>query len=351
MPQAKPKQDDTPAMEQHPLALQVVPGTMSDAEFDAFCEDVKKNGQQFPIIVFENKVLDGWHRYRACRRNGMTPDIRNYEGDDPVGLIISANVHRRKLGSTQRALAGARLNIDYNITQDEAAKRVGVSKVHVNLVVQAIKSKNSRLLKALENSELTREQLHAELQDAGVIKTSQSVVSMGGKNTPSTEEIAAAAASSGGLQGFFSAIGVSDGDDDDLLGDGIDDDMLGAPPSANGKVLANKGKVETTEGGMPIVGSRPSHPERRSKLTQAQLLLDKFKAHPLQDRESFVQIAWPHIRPIAMKLGLTLDKPNSPMAVAEDAIIKAAESSKSAEPAAPETPAAPAGKRSRKSKA
>ena len=84
---------------------------------------------------------------------------------DPAGLVVSLNVMRRRMGTTQRAIAGARLNIDFGLTQDDASKRVGVSKVHVNLVVQALKSKNARLIKLLEDPGLTREQLHEELVD------------------------------------------------------------------------------------------------------------------------------------------------------------------------------------------
>jgi len=353
---AKPQLQTVPAvttteLEQHPLALQISPGSMSDSEFEALCADLTRQGQKLPITLYEGKVLDGIHRYRACIRQGLTPVTVEYTGNDPAGLIIALNVLRRKMGSTQRALAGARLNLDYDITQDEAAKRVGVSKVHVNLVVQALKSKNARLIKLLENPDFTREALHEELVECGVIKAGAGVVSMAMKNSPTPA--AALAANAGGLQGFFNSLGASD-PDEDLLGEASESsfdeelgDMLGDPPSAGGKVLNGPTRA-TTDGGMPLVGSKPSHPERRSRDTPAYQLAEKFKGMSEGDRISFIQIAWPVMRPLLKVAGVSVDPPaGSPAAVADAAIDKAAQESK----VEVEAPEAPKPTKARKSKA
>jgi hypothetical protein len=292
-------------MEQHALALQLVPGSMPDEEFEAFCDDLNKRGQRHKIITYEGKILDGWHRYRACLRNGQTPELEPYTGDDPSGLVIALNVLRRKLGATQRALAGARLNLHFGLTQDEAAKRIGVSKVHINLVVQALNNKNSRVIKMLENPELTRGQLHEDLVECGIVRTSATP-------TPATRAPGAA----GGLENFFShansSASVGD-DDDDFLNDpagedsGVDlDDVLGAPPSANGKVITYN-KPATSEGGMPVTGSKPKHPERNSKDTPAGALAEKFRGLTEADQVSFMQLTWHLQRKLLKTAGLSVD--------------------------------------------
>jgi hypothetical protein len=288
----------TTTLEQHPLALQLAPGTMPDDEFDAFCDDIKRRGQLHDIVLFEDKVLDGWHRYRGCQRNGMTPKFAQYEGQDAAGFVIAMNILRRKLGTTQRAVAAARLNLDHGIGQDEASKRVGVSKLHTNLVVQAFKSGNARIIKMLENPDLTRAQLHEALVDSDVIR---------GGGTPTPASVLSPQAATTGLEGYFQRTAGEGGDDDDILGDNtaeggaeeVDlDDVLGDPPSAGGKVISMGNK---SEGGMPTTGSRPSHPERRTRETAASMLADKFKALTEADQVSFIQLTW-HIQRKLLKV-------------------------------------------------
>lgn len=297
------------AFEQHPLAVQLVPGTMSDEEFDALTSDIERRGQRVPAITFEGKLLDGYHRQKACLRLGVELKTEEYVGDDPQGLVIALNVLRRKLGTTQRALAGAKLNLNYQIPQEEASKRVGVSKVHINLVVQALKSNNSRVIKMLENPNMTREQLHEELVESGVIRASLS--------TPTPPSTLSAAAATSGLDMLF-ANRKSDDDLEDILGGGDDTednefsdmgDVLGDPPSANGKVINMKPAGSTSNGGMPTVGSRPSHPERRSKETPAHLLAEKFRALTEGDQISFMQLTWHIQRKLLSPAGLSVTAP------------------------------------------
>jgi len=280
-----------PKYEQHPLALKLVPGTMPEEEFVAFCEDLKKRGQQHPIILFENKVLDGWHRYTGCNKMGLTPKFEEYKGDDAAGLVIALNVLRRKLGTTQRALAAAQLNLDYGLSQDEASRRVGVAKLHVNLVVQTLKSGNARVIKMLERPDLTREALYEEMVESDIISGKT-------RPAPGPQHVSADGATAG-LDAFFKGQPIVDDLDEDLIGDGASDDLdgiLGDAPSAGGKVLpGGKRPVELSEGGNPTVGSKPSHPERRNKETPASVVAEKFRGLTEADQISFMQITW-HIQ-------------------------------------------------------
>lgn len=64
----------------HPLAeiFPLVEGT----EFDELVADIKANGLHEPIVVFEDKILDGRNRYRACMAAGVEPTFTAYTGDD-----------------------------------------------------------------------------------------------------------------------------------------------------------------------------------------------------------------------------------------------------------------------------
>ena len=70
----------------HPLAnlFPLAEGT----EFDALVADIKANGLNEPIVLYEEMILDGRNRYRACLAAGVEPEFDEYiEGDDPLICI------------------------------------------------------------------------------------------------------------------------------------------------------------------------------------------------------------------------------------------------------------------------
>lgn len=161
-----------PVLLQHPLAIHLMPGGMDENEFQAFCADVKERGILFPASLYEGKVIDGWHRYRAAQVTGRELRFINYEGDDPAGYIAAVNVHRRKLSSLQRALVGARLHLEHGMTQRAACKKLGISNEVLTLVLKALSTGNAVLVKRIEaDTEFTRGLLREELADMGMARS------------------------------------------------------------------------------------------------------------------------------------------------------------------------------------
>lgn len=89
------------AMGLHPLCL-LFP-RMLEPEFEALKADIATNGLNQPIIIHNGMILDGGNRYRACVELGIDPPTLNYLGIDPIGLVMSANMHRRHLTPGQQA--------------------------------------------------------------------------------------------------------------------------------------------------------------------------------------------------------------------------------------------------------
>jgi ParB/Sulfiredoxin domain len=96
-----------PPLSQHPISA-VFPA-MSDEDFAALVTDIKTHGQRLPIMVYDDQVLDGWHRYRACLELGITPTFEEFTGRDPVAFVLSMNLQRRHLTESQRAMIAADL--------------------------------------------------------------------------------------------------------------------------------------------------------------------------------------------------------------------------------------------------
>lgn len=81
---------------------------LREDEFAKLKEDIRKNGLQLPIQLYEGKILDGRHRYRACRELKIEPRTEEARIDDPVVFVCSMNLHRRHLTVSQAAMCAAR---------------------------------------------------------------------------------------------------------------------------------------------------------------------------------------------------------------------------------------------------
>lgn len=105
-------------MDFHPIA-DIFP-LLDGAEFSQLVADVQRNGVLEPIVVHEGKVLDGRNRYRAAERAGAScPSVRwGGECGDPISFVVSRNIQRRQLTSSQRAMCADRARRMY----DEQAK-------------------------------------------------------------------------------------------------------------------------------------------------------------------------------------------------------------------------------------
>jgi hypothetical protein len=79
----------------------------SDEELQLLVSDIRENGLQNPITLFEGKILDGRNRYLACQLLGIEPEYVPFEGTEPMSFVISHNLCRRHLSESQRAMVAA----------------------------------------------------------------------------------------------------------------------------------------------------------------------------------------------------------------------------------------------------
>jgi len=82
---------------------------MQPDELQDLVADVKRNGLIEPIVLYEEKILDGRNRFLACGEAGVKPHYEYYKGDEPLGFVISMNLHRRHLNETQRGTVGEKI--------------------------------------------------------------------------------------------------------------------------------------------------------------------------------------------------------------------------------------------------
>jgi N6-adenosine-specific RNA methylase IME4 len=160
-------------LEHHPHAA-LFP-LMEGPAFKDFCKDVATHGLREPIVTYQGKVLDGRNRLRACVETGTEPTFREVDGIDPLTFVISANLHRRHLDESQRAMVAARLatlplgaNQHAQIcapSQDEAADMLSVSRRSTQFARKVLDSATPELVAAVDRGEVAVSQA-AGLVDA-----------------------------------------------------------------------------------------------------------------------------------------------------------------------------------------
>jgi hypothetical protein len=114
--------------ESHPIA-DLFP-LMEGKDFDELVENIKSSGfnPDFPIVLYQGKILDGRNRQRASETAGIEP--RYFTRDDlenPFTYVATANLHRRHLSTEQRAfIASAMANMNRGDFQGNQYTKSGI---------------------------------------------------------------------------------------------------------------------------------------------------------------------------------------------------------------------------------
>lgn len=98
---------------------------MTEIEFDKLKESMVKNGfdKTFPIIVYQEAILDGYNRYRAAIITSTEPVFKHFEGSDyeAIQFVVRSNM-RRNLTASQLACVAVLNDEIFQIIQDETEK-------------------------------------------------------------------------------------------------------------------------------------------------------------------------------------------------------------------------------------
>jgi hypothetical protein len=113
-----------PSLVFHEVATLFPP--MGEEEFTRFVADIQQRGLLEPIWTFQGKIVDGVHRYRACRQLGIAPRYQEWDGHGSlVHFVVSRNLQRRHLTAGQRAMLA--LEVEQQFAK-EAEKRMHAGK-------------------------------------------------------------------------------------------------------------------------------------------------------------------------------------------------------------------------------
>ena len=93
----------------HELAFAIPP--MTESERERFRASIMESGVKVPLLIYEDKVLDGRHRLYYASELNKPVTLEYFIGtrEEAKREVQIRNVHRRHLNSSQRALTAVRL--------------------------------------------------------------------------------------------------------------------------------------------------------------------------------------------------------------------------------------------------
>lgn len=88
-------------------------------------EDIRRHGQRERIVLYEDQIIDGRNRYEICNELGIPPLFTSWDGkgSSPAEYVLSLNLRRRHLTTSQRAMAASKL--EALIRQEKAQGEAG----------------------------------------------------------------------------------------------------------------------------------------------------------------------------------------------------------------------------------
>ena len=100
---------------------------MTGDDFAALKDDISQNGLINPITIFVGQILDGKHRYIACKELNIEPKFKTFDGDDEQALhyVISQNISRRHLEKSQRAALAVEAKQEFTKIAKDKQKEAG----------------------------------------------------------------------------------------------------------------------------------------------------------------------------------------------------------------------------------
>jgi hypothetical protein len=153
------------SLKPHPFST-IFPSATGD-DYSQLVASIKKIKKlRYPIILYQNVILDGNQRIRACREARVEPPYIEFEGNDEAALelVWDLNAARRQLTASQRAMSVAKYTLFYESghradlcpgTQvtEKLAEKAGVSRSSVQRAKKVLCDGTEDEKKALESGE------------------------------------------------------------------------------------------------------------------------------------------------------------------------------------------------------
>src|ERR1700752_3341918 len=168
----------TPKPELHPACAQWP--KMPENGLIELAEDIKQKGQLEDIVLTaDGKLLDGNSRWDACELAGVEPRTVVYQGNDPIGYVISKNKHRKHLEPSQLAMVMAKL------VKLKPGEKANFFREDINLSATALANQSGLSRATIENARAVLS--HGAPNVVSMVEKGQGIVrtaAQAGRGTP-----------------------------------------------------------------------------------------------------------------------------------------------------------------------
>lgn len=145
----------------HPICL-LMPSADED-ELASLIDDIRAHGLLDPIVLFEERILDGRNRAAACEAAGVAPRYVEFRGarEEALMFVVSHNLKRRHL--TKQAIADTLVeaedfNLDYELSE---AAPPDIKPPDIKMSAEKPKTASSRELAKAAGGAVSREMINA----------------------------------------------------------------------------------------------------------------------------------------------------------------------------------------------
>jgi len=105
---------------------------MSKKEFSNLIGSMEDDGydEKYPILLYENKILDGRNRYKASGEAEVAPVFEKFEGtyEEAIGKSRQANSYRRNLDKSQKAMVASK---EVLLSREAEGKNLSVKRASI----------------------------------------------------------------------------------------------------------------------------------------------------------------------------------------------------------------------------
>jgi hypothetical protein len=179
------------------------------SRFAELVEGMRQSGyrDEFPVVLYEGRILDGRNRYAAAIEAGVEPCVVQFSGDDPMEFVIQANSNRRDLEPGQRVAIAKKLRaywkekgktnmseggkskglsnlINHVNTQKEVAKAVGVSTGIIGMV-DVIEKTSPELFEKVARGEMSTNKAYKKAKEMRTFEQHAALVELAETVKPS----------------------------------------------------------------------------------------------------------------------------------------------------------------------